>query len=299
MTPQQQSDAARDEELRRSNAESARQQKQESDRQQQARELDAKQLAERAAEAAKARASAEREANSKEAERIRDDALSRQKQAIDSAQKRLEYEKQRAQDEMRVRMQTNARTVGERQVAADALRNGRSAQPEVDLYRELLRKNAKVPRELRTTAERFMERRASDATVEGGPKSNTINTYSPSGNVGSDGDMPDFPFKLYVSDNKVRFIDGVHIWWDSYANAPTKNIVSDGGGWATGSQAIYVKREYNSDGTATVSVGTAATDSDVYSMITATISYWVVGVVESNGNIIQYQFGPISELRIA
>ena len=114
-----------------------------------------------------------------------------------------------------------------------------------------------------------------------------------------------FPFEVYISGGYVCVREGHHIWWNSYTTTAAITTLSkaEGDAWVGSGSAtvIYVKRLYNSDGTATVTLEHANTDyATVAAGITTTEARWILATL-SGGSITQqwHRNGDIPELRVS
>lgn len=113
------------------------------------------------------------------------------------------------------------------------------------------------------------------------------------------------PLQVYLSGGYICVRAGHHVWFDSYANAPAQTDLEKdvGDAWqayTTGARTVYVKRTYNSDGTATVELmNTADNFSTVRAGITNTEARWILATI-ADGVITQWWTGgDIYELRVA
>lgn len=165
------------------------------------------------------------EASKKEQERLAKEAEARKREAealaramaekeriqrsADESKSRAEdlktlrkVDKTQTQDERtKVAFQTNARTVSEKNVAVNAMRNSLNPQQSVDLYRRILKDGERVPRGLRGGGNPWRQVKLSDDSRDKGPKTTTINTYSPPGVRDSSLDaFPNYAIVMWAGD---------------------------------------------------------------------------------------------------
>lgn len=113
------------------------------------------------------------------------------------------------------------------------------------------------------------------------------------------------PLQVYLSGGYICVRVGHHIWFDSYANVPAKTDLEKtvGDAWqayTSGARTVYVKRVYNSDGTATVTLeNTSDTYATVAGGITNTQARWILATI-ADGVITQWWTGgDIYDIRVA
>lgn len=114
------------------------------------------------------------------------------------------------------------------------------------------------------------------------------------------------PLQVYLSGGYICVRAGHHIWWNSYTNATTvtdleKTVADAWSAYTTGNRTIYVRRVYNSDGTASPVELVQTTDSyaTVVGGITNAEARWVLATI-ADGVIRQWRTcGDIDELRVA
>lgn len=122
---------------------------------------------------------------------------------------------------------------------------------------------------------------------------------------GGDDGTASFPFRVYVEDGYICVQTGHHVWWDS--NTSDDNVTTlekaAADAWVAvgGATEIYVKRVYNADGTATVTLEHASSSyADVLDAVTATEARWVLATIDSDDVVTQWRTGgDIYEWRVA
>lgn len=121
---------------------------------------------------------------------------------------------------------------------------------------------------------------------------------------GEDGNES-YPLRVFVEDGYVCVQAGHHVWWNSFTSAPTVTTLEKDAGdtWVAigGATVVYVKRVYNSDGTATVTLEHANSNySTVMGGVTTTEARWILATIDSNDVITQWWTGgDLYELRVA
>lgn len=118
-------------------------------------------------------------------------------------------------------------------------------------------------------------------------------------------DDGEYPFQVFIEDGYVCVREGHHIWWNSYTMTAAVTTLSKtvGDAWVAPASAtvIYVKRVYNSDGTATVTLEYANTDyASVMAGVTTTETRWILATL--SGGAVQTQWwraGDIPEWRVS
>jgi heptaprenylglyceryl phosphate synthase len=114
------------------------------------------------------------------------------------------------------------------------------------------------------------------------------------------------PLQVYLSGGYICVRAGHHVWWNSYTNSATvtnleKTVADAWSAYTTGNRTIYVRRVYNSDGTASPVELVQTTDSyaTVVGGITNAEARWVLATI-ADGVITQWRTcGDIDELRVA
>ncbi len=124
---------------------------------------------------------------------------------------------------------------------------------------------------------------------------------------GGDEESSTLPFQVYLAGGYVCVRPGHHLWWNAYTSqvegASTELDKDEADAWVAAASAtvIYLKRVYNSDGTATVTLENANTDfASVMAGVTTTEARWILATLSGGG--IQRQWwtgGDIYELRVA
>lgn len=113
------------------------------------------------------------------------------------------------------------------------------------------------------------------------------------------------PFTVYLDGGYVCVKQGHHLWWNS--NTPAIAVttldkdLADAWVLASAATVVFLKRIYNADGTATVSLEYTATDyASVAAGISNTEARWILATLAS-GELVQQWWtgGDVSELRIA
>lgn len=114
-----------------------------------------------------------------------------------------------------------------------------------------------------------------------------------------------FPFMLYVKAGKLCCYAGNHYWWNSFTEEVTITTLSETGtnSWPLEAGTVYVKRIYDTAGTATATLEQTADDvATVLTEQTATEARFIIGTfAAATGEGIRQRrlSGDIEEYRVA